>query len=179
MTEQIPPTYCANHPNIETNLRCNRCEKLICSKCAIQTPTGYRCRQCVSGQQKAFDSAIWKDYPLGFGVAGVLSFLGSMIIPSLGFFTILLAPIAGGVIAEAARFVIRKRRSKRLFQVIAAGALIGSLPLLLSDLSWLLISVISGTPDFSPLFSILWKGLYSIAVTTGVYYQVSGLVFKH
>ena len=178
MTEQTPITFCSNHPNTETSLRCNRCEKLICSKCAVQTPIGYRCRQCVSGQQKAFDTASWVDYPLGFGITAVLSFIGSLIVPRLGFLAILLAPIAGGIIAEATRFVIRKRRSKRLFQVIAAGALIGSLPLLLIDLSWLLFSFIAGTPDLSPLYSILWKAVYSIAVTTGVYYQVSGLIFK-
>ena len=37
------PTYCANHPGVETSLRCNKCGKPICAKCAVRTPTGYRC----------------------------------------------------------------------------------------------------------------------------------------
>ena len=178
MTEPTPITYCETHPNTETQLRCNRCNKLICSKCAVQTPIGYRCRQCVSGQQKVFETASWIDYPLGFGTAGILSFLGSLIIPKLGFFTILLAPIAGGIIAEAARFAIRKRRSKRLFKVIAAGALIGSIPPLLTDLSWLIISFSGGSASLGALLPIIWQGLYTITVTTGVYTQISGLIFK-
>ncbi len=40
---------CANHPERETGLRCNRCGKPICSQCAVQTPVGYRCRECVRG----------------------------------------------------------------------------------------------------------------------------------
>ena len=37
---------CANHPNVETELTCGRCEKPICLRCVIQTPVGGRCRQC-------------------------------------------------------------------------------------------------------------------------------------
>ena len=51
------PIYCANHPAVETTLRCNRCGKPICAECAVRTPTGYRCKECVRGQQKIFDTA--------------------------------------------------------------------------------------------------------------------------
>ena len=37
---------CANHPDIETNLRCGKCGKPICPKCLVQTPVGARCRDC-------------------------------------------------------------------------------------------------------------------------------------
>lgn len=37
---------CANHPNVETNLRCSKCGKPICPKCMIQTPVGARCADC-------------------------------------------------------------------------------------------------------------------------------------
>ena len=107
----IPPTlYCANHPDTETTLRCNRCEKPICSKCAVLTPTGYRCKECVRGQQKLFETAQWYDYPIVIVVVGLLSFLGSLLVTFIGFFTILLAPAAGFVIAEAARLVPQRRR---------------------------------------------------------------------
>ena len=43
MIDLNAPTYCANHPTVETTLRCNKCGKPICAKCAIRTPTGYRC----------------------------------------------------------------------------------------------------------------------------------------
>src|SRR5512140_2507734 len=100
-----PPAvlHCVNHPNVETTLRCNRCERPICARCAVLTPTGYRCKECVRGQQKIFETALWYDYVLAVVLAGGLSFAGSLLVQVLGFFTIFVAPIAGVVIAEAVR----------------------------------------------------------------------------
>ena len=39
--------YCSYHPNVETGLRCNKCGKPICVKCARRTPVGYRCPDCI------------------------------------------------------------------------------------------------------------------------------------
>ena len=72
MTEETTTLYCYVHPNRETGLRCNRCERPICADCAVLTPTGYRCRECVREQKKVFDTAEWYDYLLGFVVAVVL-----------------------------------------------------------------------------------------------------------
>ena len=163
MTDNL---YCANHPDQETMLRCNRCEKPICTKCAVLTDTGYRCRECVRGQQKAFETAESLDYPLAFVVGAVLSWIGSLIAPRLGFFVILLAPIAATLIAEAVRLVIKRRRSETLFRTAAAGALVGSLPGLL------------GRIVVMDLFAILWYGLYTVTVTSTVYYRLKGMVFK-
>jgi hypothetical protein len=164
MSEDIDkPLYCANHPNRKTYLRCNHCGKPICTECAIQTPTGYRCKECVRGQQKLFENAIAFDYVLTILVAGILAFAGSFIVGFIGFFTILLAPAAGAVIAAAVRGVTGRRRSKRLFQLAAAAAVIGSLPLLVLQLF-----------HFS-LFSVLWQGLYTFLMTSTLYYRLSGI----
>ena len=37
---------CATHPEVETNLRCGKCGKLICPRCMVQTLVGARCRDC-------------------------------------------------------------------------------------------------------------------------------------
>ncbi len=42
---------CAIHPNTETLLRCSKCEKPICEKCAVQTPVGDRCPECANVQK--------------------------------------------------------------------------------------------------------------------------------
>ncbi|MBM3153146.1 MAG: hypothetical protein FJZ96_13250, partial [Chloroflexi bacterium] len=120
------PIVCANHPSVETSLRCNRCEKPICAKCAVRTPTGYRCKECVRGQQKTFETARWVDYVLGFCAAGILSLITSLLVTLAsnvaGFFAwfviIAAAPTAGVILAEALRFVTRKRRSKHLFRAV-------------------------------------------------------------
>ena len=70
MTETTTETlYCYVHPTRETALRCNNCNRPICAACAVRTPIGYRCRECVKGQQKAFDTSEWYDYITGFIVA--------------------------------------------------------------------------------------------------------------
>src|SRR4030043_298820 len=67
MTEVV--LTCANHPNRETSLRCKRCNKPICSSCAVLTPVGYRCRECVRGQQATFDTAGVGALVVGAGAA--------------------------------------------------------------------------------------------------------------
>ena len=155
--------YCANHPDRATMLRCNRCEKPICTSCAVQTPTGYRCRECVRSQQKVFDTAITSDYVLAVLIAGILAFIGSYLVTYIGFFTLLLAPIFGTLIAEAVRRAVNKRRSKQLFMAATAAAVLGSLPILLL--------VLLG----SRFFSILWQGLYTFLMASTLYYRLSGI----
>jgi hypothetical protein len=41
-------TFCARHPQVETYLRCGRCETPICPRCLVQTPVGARCRNCAN-----------------------------------------------------------------------------------------------------------------------------------
>lgn len=172
MTDAAESTlYCANHPDTETTLRCNRCEKPICPRCAVLTPTGYRCKECVRGQQKIFETALWYDYVLAALVSGVLAYIGSRIVPLVGFFTIFLAPLAGMVIAEAIRLVVRRRRSKRLFQLATLAAVIGSLPVLLV----MLLAIMASGRLGGFLFSLIWQGLYTFTIPSTVYYRLSGI----
>ena len=163
MTDSAPKMYCANHPDVETSLRCNKCEKPICAKCAVLTPTGYRCKECIRGQQKVFDTAEWVDYPLIFSSVLVLAYLGSLIAIRLGFFVILLAPLAGGVIAEIARFITRRRRSKRLYTIAAIAAVLGCVPL---GLQFIL--------QFS-LFGLIWHLAYTILMVSTFYTRLAGI----
>lgn len=162
-------TFCANHPHRETSLRCNRCGKLICSQCAIRTPTGYRCEECVRGHQKTFETAQLTDYPLAFLVGGVLSYLGGLVALRLGFFVILLAPFAGGLIAEAIRAVIGKRRAPNLFRVASAGVALGAAPFLLGPL----LALLAG--NMGALLPMLWPAVYLFIVTSTAYVRLSGL----
>lgn len=168
--------YCYRHPDQETRLRCNRCNQPICPKCAIPTPTGYRCPDCVRSQQKIFETAEWIDYPLTAIIAGVLSYLGSIIAGYFGFFIIFIAPIAGFIIAEAVRLITKRRRSKLLFRLAAIATAIGSLPLFTIKLI-MAIMVLSaqGAAGSGVLLSLLWPGIYTIMVTSSVYYRLSGI----
>lgn len=156
--------YCANHPNVETSLRCSRCEKPICAKCAVSTPTGYKCKECISGQQKVFSTAVWYDYPLAFGIAALLAAVGAFLVNLVWLIlVILIAPAAGMIIAEAVRAAVRRRRSLRLWQVMAAGVIVGCLPFLASALL-----------SFS-LWAILAQGFYVFTVVTSAVARLRGI----
>ena len=170
MSEETPVLYCANHPSIATNLRCNRCEKPICPKCAVRTPTGYRCKDCVRGQQKQFETAQWFDYIIAALVAGGLALLGSLLVRFIGFFTIFLAPVLAIGIAEAVRFAVGRRRSKRLFQVATAAAVLGCLPMLLQALLGLFFGSFN--------LSIIWLGLYAVTLGSTIYYRLLGISIR-
>ena len=167
-------TYCANHPNVETMLRCNRCDKPICAKCAIKSPIGYRCPECVKTQQKVFDTATWSDYLLGAGMAFILSAIAAILISLIGsigfigwFLVIAGAPTAGIVIAEGTRFVIKRRRSRNLFITIAVAVGVGALPAILFQLI-----------SFN-LFGLLFQGIYLALAIPAVYTRLSGIqIFK-
>jgi hypothetical protein len=137
--------YCANHPNVETMLRCNRCSKPICTRCAVQTPVGYRCKQCVGQQQAVFYSGGPLDYVIGGVIALVLGAIAAFILTRLGawFFALILGPTIGIGISELVRLAVRRRRSKFLWLVVGGALIVGALPSLLLALGslWSLIAV--------------------------------------
>jgi hypothetical protein len=171
MTQPTTETlYCYIHPTRETALRCNNCNRPICAACAIHTPTGYRCRECVKGQQKAFNTSEWYDYIFGFIVAMLLSAVAAFLVTfvgRIGFFGWFLiaagAPTAGVAIAEGVRLMTGKRRSRSLFMTVAAGVVVGALPVIL-------IQVLS-----TNLFGILFQIIYLVIVVPVVYSRLSGI----
>jgi hypothetical protein len=154
---------CAVHPDRETTLRCNRCEKPICTECAVLTPVGYRCQECVREQQSSFETAQSIDFLVAavipaFGVAIAIALLNF-----LGFWGLLLAPIAGGGLAELLLRAMRGRRSQHLSLIAAIGGAVGTLPHVLPTLATLLLTgfdpVILGAFGFSLLWPVLYGGL--------------------
>ena len=123
--------FCTYHPNVETRLRCNKCGKPICFKCAQRTPVGYRCRDCIRSQQAIFYTAGWLDYVLVVIVGLLTSTIGAAIVGSLGIWlAIFLGPAAGGIIAEAARWAARRRRGRYMAILVSACIVVGALPTL-------------------------------------------------
>lgn len=131
--------YCYRHPQTQTGLRCNRCNRPICPKCARRTPVGFRCPECIREQEGKFYSGGNLDYiiaaaialPLSLIVAGLFTF----ILSGIGFFVIIIslivAPAAAGFIAEAVRWAVKKRRSRYLGHVVAGCVILGTVPFLL------------------------------------------------
>jgi len=170
MTQTTETLYCYVHPNRETSLRCNNCNRPICAQCAVRTPTGYRCRECVKGQQKVFNTSEWYDHVFGFVVAALLSAVAAFLVTligGIGFFGWFLiaagAPTAGVFIAEGVRMVTRKRRSRPLFMTVAAGVVLGALPVILVQVFRF------------DMFGILFQIIYLVIAVPVVYSRLSGI----
>jgi len=126
----VSTLYCANHPNRETLLRCNKCNKPICMDCAVQTPVGYRCKDCVRAQQDKFYTATPTNQlagTVGAAVSGLLLGIAALLLARLmgfSFFGILIAIFAGPALGGALARLIWKfsgRKRARSFNLIATG----------------------------------------------------------
>jgi hypothetical protein len=166
-------TYCANHPDRETSLRCNRCDKYICASCAVLTPTGYRCKECIREQKKVFDTARPQDFILGFSVAAALSFFGSLLTGFFSFFIIIVAPIAGMLMANIVLRVIKGRRSKPLFITTTFGVVVGGLITAFPVLYTLLFA-----PNLQALTGLIWPGAYVFLAASTFYARISGIQIR-
>ncbi len=134
--QQVHETlHCANHPDRETMLRCNRCNKPICTECAVQTPVGYRCRECVRGQQDKFYTAKASNQLLAYVAAavgglvlGVIGGLLGLFLPGfIGWIVALFAgPAAGGALAEVVWQAAGRKRSRNLDIIVTAIVLVAA-----------------------------------------------------
>lgn len=135
MAEQASPviderTFCEVHPDRETSLRCNKCNRLMCADCAVLTPVGYRCKQCVRQHDDKFFTATNNDVLVVFavcaGLAGVVGAIASAVgVPLL--FSLLLGFPIGGAIGTIALRATKRRRARRSAEVATAGVVIGGL----------------------------------------------------
>lgn len=129
--------YCANHPDTETYLRCNKCNKPICLKCAELTEVGYRCKECIREQQNVFYNAMTSDNWIAFAVAGgitlvawpivVLLFsLVSSVFWLIGWIVAgLIGSGAGASLAQIIRKSVGRRRGRYIRFFTLAGIVLG------------------------------------------------------
>ena len=175
MTETVAEIlYCANHPQTPTALRCNKCGKPICSKCAVRTPVGYRCKDCVRGQQQIFETAMWYDYVVAAVIAAPVAAVAGFLVMSLGFFVFFLAPVVGGAVAELVRAAVRRRRGRYLSLTAAGAFVLGCVPLLAGPLILMLL----GGGASRGLFGLLWPMVYTVIGVSTLYARLRGISIK-
>ncbi len=119
--------YCANHPTVETLLRCNKCGKPICTRCGIRTPVGVRCRECAQLRRPPMYAVGPLHYLLAAAVALPVSFLAGLVMQQIGwFFAFFIGGAVGGLIGEVVYRATRKRGTG-LAWVVSGCILIGAL----------------------------------------------------
>ena len=137
--------YCERHPDTETELRCGRCEALICPRCLVHTPGGVRCPDCAQLRRPPmyelsaghYLRAALVSVPLAvaFGLAGAILLRPG---PAAGFFALIIALIGGSAAGSAAAAAIarvtggKRGMAMQLFAVATFG-FAGALRLLLTD----------------------------------------------
>lgn len=158
--------FCANHPNRETHLRCNKCGKPICSSCAQRTPVGYRCPECIREHEEVFFTATIVDYVVAILIALPLSIIAGAIATRIGFLVIFLAAAAGSLIGRLVFQAVRRRRGRWLPLVVGGivvlGGLIPATPFLLGLM----------TGQFLLSIQLLWTGIYVVMAAGAAYYQM-------
>jgi hypothetical protein len=117
---------CYRHPDRETLIRCGRCDQPICTKCAMQGPVGFRCKQCGKPQRDALASLRPTQLAAAIGLAvgggAIIAYIGV----ALGWFMILVAFFGGGFVVEAIDRVVGIKRGPRMVAIVFGGILLGS-----------------------------------------------------
>lgn len=162
---------CYRHPSTETSLRCNRCDKPICIKCANRTSVGYRCPDCLYELEEKYYTGKTSDYFIALAVSAPLSLaVGFLLVAlynlmGLNFLSIILIFFAGGsigtLIARLTFRAIGRRRSRYLAEMVAATVAIGALA---PAVGLFLLS-------FNP-FVLALPALYALIATGAAYYQI-------
>ena len=124
---------CARDPEVQTALRCSRCDTPICPKCLIQTPVGARCRDCArlakspvytmtgSAAAKAAAASV-----VGGVVMGLI--WGFVLMPfTFGFLSIFVGAALGWVFTRMLEIVTRRKRGPYVvgFAVLGIGIAYG------------------------------------------------------
>ena len=158
---------CATHPDVETNLRCGKCGKLICPKCLVQTPVGARCLDCAR-LHKLPTYHVSIQYYLraigsGLGVGIVCGFVWGALdeVVPLFSFNLLLAPAVGYAVGEVVSLSVNRKRGTGL--AIVAGVAVA--------VSYLITFLFPGGLP-AGLFNILY---HLLALALGIFVAVSRL----
>ena len=115
---------CATHPEVQTGLRCSKCEKPICPRCLVQTPVGARCRECAQLRRlPTFDlppRLFARGVLAGLGAALGVGVLWSFLPVGRGFFSLVLGAVAGFIIGGVVSRAANRRRN--VWLKVVAGA---------------------------------------------------------
>lgn len=102
----------------------------MCVQCAVSTPVGYRCRECVRGIQAGYYKATNNDYIVIFAACAGLTLVAGAIMSAINIgilFSLLIAIPVGGGIGELALRITSRRRGRQSANIATAGAVIGGL----------------------------------------------------
>jgi len=161
--------FCYRHPDRETWVRCGRCDRPICPACAMQGPVGLRCKTCGRPAFDPLTSFTPVQLLLGIVVAVGSGIVAGYLSGRIGFFSVIVAWFAGGLIAELVGRATGYKRGPVMLGVVLGGiflgALIGGAASFLVDYGFLL-SAGAGDEEF-PLQPLVLDALTWALIAAG------------
>jgi hypothetical protein len=130
----------------------------------------------VQAQQQVFYTGFRPTYYLVVAaVALPLALVAGWLIPSLGWYAIILGPLVGVGISEAGRWAIQRRRGQYTWLVVCGCIVLGALPRLVLSLVSLL--TLAGNPAGGAYYAgglmrLVWTIVYVVAAVGAAYARV-------
>ena len=117
---------CATDPQVETALRCGRCDTPICPRCLIMTPVGARCRGCA----RLRSNPIYEVGPLYYlkatGAGLAVALICGFVVPFIPFFGLFGLMLLGWFTGSAVSAASNYKRGTGLAVVAAVTTLVGA-----------------------------------------------------
>ena len=117
---------CYRHPDRETWVRCGRCDRPICPRCAMQGPVGFRCRDCGRPVHDPLTSFTPLQLFGGLLIATGGGLVAGLLAGRIGFFVILLAWFGGIFIADLLTRFVGYKHGPVMAGILIGGILLGA-----------------------------------------------------
>ena len=116
---------CAWHPGTETGVSCPDCGRYMCPKDMVDTPVGYKCREC--GLTRVTRGGV---KPRQLLTASAFGLVAALVLPplvGLVHFAFIGALLYGGLVGEAVKRGVGGHRTTEFAAIAAACAVLGAL----------------------------------------------------
>jgi len=128
---------CAEHPEVQTALKCSRCNTPICPRCLVQTPVGARCKKCANMAKSPVytvtGKSLWRAIAaaiIGGVVMGVAWGFASQIVVGLAygisFVTLILGVGLGYAFTRIMEFATGRKRGRVVTGLAMGGILLAT-----------------------------------------------------
>ena len=140
-------TYCAQHKDTQTNLRCGRCDTPVCPRCMVHGPVGVRCPDCGKPPKLPQFEVSTPLMLRAIGASLVIGIAGGialLFVLSFGLFFYLIASAGFGyLVSEATSYAVKRKRGPALAIIAAIATVVGHVPVIaLTGLLHLLLGAV-------------------------------------
>ncbi len=148
--------HCQRHPNVETGLRCGRCETPICPKCAVFTDVGARCPDCAPRrklpQMELGPVFLLRAIGVAAAAGAITGAIWGLVVPdAVGFFALAIGAGVGYAVGESISLATNRKVGTTLQVIAGVGVVLAYLvhnavgtDILPGDEFWELLAVALG-----------------------------------